>query len=460
MMLQPAFAVHSFCRRAWSVCSLAGCLLLCACSGAQTAASRGGDGITSYDLPSSPAASQPSYSTAGTPPAASPNTGQGYAAPSYSGGYAGGGATAAPSYGEPQSQAPGYAAPAPTYAPTPAPTYAPSYQQSQPQPAAGSSAIAPAWRPLADRLAADGLSGPRVDALLATLSATPTQSPMGRKMRELYNRKFFPKPPSTAPAALYYKGVLTDANVQLCRQFVAQNKRAFDQAEARFGVPSSVAVSLLFVETRLGKVLADVPENAFYTLASMSVTRQPSDIPDWLPRMPGYQEHLDWFAEIMPKRADWAYKEVKALVEHMLRDNIDPHHLPSSIYGAVGLCQFMPSNIATYGADGDGDGKVDLFTIPDAVASLSNYLAKHGWKPGLPRTRQHQILMAYNHAAIYANTILALSDMINGAPSPEAAAKPAPAAAGKPAAAKAGKAVPAKAAKPVSKAPRPVKSAN
>lgn len=445
MMLQPAFAVHSFCRRAWSVCGLAGCLLLCACSGAQTAASRGGDGITSYDLPSSPAA---------TPPAAPSNTAQGYATPNYSGGYAGGsngaGTTAAPSYGEPQSQAPGYAAP---------------YQQSQPQPAAGSAAIAPAWRPLADRLAADGLSGPRVDALLATLSATPTQSPMGRKMRELYNRKFFPKPPSTAPAALYYKGVLTDANVQLCRQFVAQNKRAFDQAEARFGVPSSIAVSLLFVETRLGKVLADVPENAFYTLASMSVTRQPSDIPDWLPRMPGYQEHLDWFAEIMPKRADWAYKEVKALVEHMLRDNIDPHHLPSSIYGAVGLCQFMPSNIATYGADGDGDGKVDLFTIPDAVASLSNYLAKHGWKPGLPRTRQHQILMAYNHAAIYANTILALSDMINGAPSPEASAKPAPATAGKPAPAKTGKAAPAKAAKPAaakpaSKAPKPVKPTN
>ncbi|WP_300554622.1 lytic murein transglycosylase [Desulfovibrio sp.] len=469
MMLQPAFAVHSFCRRAWSVCGLAGCLLLCACSGAQTAASRGGDGITSYDLPSSPAASQPSYSPAGAPPAAPSNTAQGYATPNYSGGYAGGsngaGTTAAPSYGGPQSQAPGYAAPAPTYAPSPAPTYTPSYQQSQPQPAAGSAVIAPAWRPLADRLAADGLSGPRVDALLATLSATPTQSPMGRKMRELYNRKFFPKPPSTAPAALYYKGVLTDANVQLCRQFVAQNKRAFDQAEARFGVPSSIAVSLLFVETRLGKVLADVPENAFYTLASMSVTRQPSDIPDWLPRMPGYQEHLDWFAEIMPKRADWAYKEVKALVEHMLRDNIDPHHLPSSIYGAVGLCQFMPSNIATYGADGDGDGKVDLFTIPDAVASLSNYLAKHGWKPGLPRTRQHQILMAYNHAAIYANTILALSDMINGAPSPEASAKPAPATAGKPAPAKTGKAAPAKAAKPAaakpaSKAPKPVKPTN
>lgn len=473
MMLQPAFAVHSFCRRAWSVCSLAGCLLLCACSGAQTAAPRGGDGIASYDLPPSPTASQQPYSAAGAAPAASSSSAQGGATPSYSGGYPGGysgdsngtGTTAAPSYGEPQSQAPGYAAPVPSYAP--APTYTPSYQQSQPQPATGSAAVAPAWRPLAERLAADGLSGPRVDALLASFNATPTQSPMGRKMRELYNRKFFPKPPSTAPAALYYKGVLTDANVQLCRQFVAQNKRAFDQAEARFGVPSSIAVSLLFVETRLGKVLADVPENAFFTLASMSVTRQPSDIPDWLPRMPGYQEHLDWFAEIMPKRADWAYKEVKALVEHMLRDNIDPHHLPSSIYGAVGLCQFMPSNIATYGADGDGDGKVDLFTIPDAVASLSNYLAKHGWKPGLPRTRQHQLLMAYNHASIYANTILALSDMINGAPSPEAAAKAAPAA-GKAAPAKNAKAVPAKVGKPAAakpaakaaKAPKPAKPAN
>jgi len=118
----------------------------------------------------------------------------------------------------------------------------------------------PCGSPLAARLAADGLSGPRVNALLATLNPTPTQSPMGRKMRELYNRKFFPKPPSTAPAALYYKGVLTEANVQLCRQFVAQNKRAFDQANARYGVPPSIAVSLLFVETRLGKVLADVPE--------------------------------------------------------------------------------------------------------------------------------------------------------------------------------------------------------
>lgn len=39
---------------------------------------------------------------------------------------------------------------------------------------AGNGAVAPAWRPLAERLAADGLAGPRVDVLLSTLAARPS----------------------------------------------------------------------------------------------------------------------------------------------------------------------------------------------------------------------------------------------------------------------------------------------
>lgn len=130
-------------------------------------------------------------------------------------------------------------------------------------------AVASAWKDLSRRLAADGISGPRVDALLAGLPATPTQSPMGRKIKALYNRKFFPAPPSDKPQAQYYKGVVTDANARLCRQFITANSKAFRQAEQRYGVPSSIAAALLFVETRLGKVLGDTSENAFYTLVSL-----------------------------------------------------------------------------------------------------------------------------------------------------------------------------------------------
>ena len=277
-------------------------------------------------------------------------------------------------------------------------------------------ALASCWQPLAARLKADGLSGPRVDALLATLAPTPTQSPMGRKIRELYRRRFLPRPPSAKPAPLYYKGVVTEANAALCRDFIAEHRAAFTAADARYGVSPAIAASLLFVETRLGKVLGDVAENAFYTLASMAVSTTPESISHWLAQLPGYQKHLPWLQETLHKRADWAYAETRALLAHMLRDHVPPERLPGSIYGAVGLCQFMPSNISTYGADGDGDGRVDLFTAPDAIASLAHYLARHGWKAGLSRVRQHSLLMTYNHSRTYANTILALSDLVANAP--------------------------------------------
>lgn len=271
--------------------------------------------------------------------------------------------------------------------------------------------IAPAWHGLRNRLAQSGLKGPAVDGLLAQLASEPTQAPMGRKISELYQKRFFPKP-KTAATQKYYKGVITVANAQLCRNFIAEHQAAFLAAQKRYGVSPAIASALLFVETRLGKVLADVPENAFYTLASMAVSTEPEDISQWLPKLKDYSQHLPWIRETMAKRADWAYNETRALVEHMLRDNIAPQSLPSSIYGAVGLCQFMPSNISIYAADGDGDGRVDLFNVPDAIASLANYLARHGWKAGIPRERQHKLLMTYNHSTVYANTILALADLV------------------------------------------------
>lgn len=282
-----------------------------------------------------------------------------------------------------------------------------------------SAGIAPVWSGLKEKLARDGVSGPEVNALLALLPAQPTQDPMGRKIRELYRNNFVPGARKKISPDTWYKGVVTEANAQLCRNYIREHEAAFRQAENRYGVSPAIASSLLFVETRLGKVLADVPENAFYILASMAVCDKPSDISQWLPKMPDYAKHMDWLGETMRKRSQWAYAEVLALIRHMIKDRIPPSRLPGSIYGAVGLCQFMPSNISVYGADGDGDGVVDLFNPPDAIASLASYLAKHGWKAGLDRARQHKLLMTYNHSQVYANTILALSELVEGrAPGP------------------------------------------
>ena len=275
---------------------------------------------------------------------------------------------------------------------------------------AQSAELAPVWQDLRERLAQDGVAGARVDALLATLPAIPTQSPMGRKMLALYKKAFFPKP--RIQKTDYYKGVVTKANAQTCLDYLHSHRAAFEAARTRYGVPCEIAVALLFVETRLGTVLADVPENALYTLASMAVSRTPDMISQWLPKMRGVKKRMAWLEKKMPGRADWAYNEVRALIRYMLDNDIAPENMPSSIYGAVGLCQFMPSNIAIYGADGDGDGRIDLFTIEDATASLACYLAKHGWKACISLDNMHALLMKYNHSKVYANTILALAELI------------------------------------------------
>jgi len=57
----------------------------------------------------------------------------------------------------------------------------------------------------------------------------------------------------------------------------------------------------------------------------------------------------------------------------------------SSYAGAIGLPQFMPSSIRSYAIDGDGDGRIDLrLSTKDAIASVGNFMKKHGWQPGMP----------------------------------------------------------------------------
>jgi membrane-bound lytic murein transglycosylase B len=57
----------------------------------------------------------------------------------------------------------------------------------------------------------------------------------------------------------------------------------------------------------------------------------------------------------------------------------------SSYAGAIGLPQFMPGSIRNFAVDGDGDGRIDLKqSTKDAIASVGNFMKKHGWQPGMP----------------------------------------------------------------------------
>ncbi len=294
------------------------------------------------------------------------------------------------------------------------------------------------WNSLSVRLQKDGVDAARTQELFSRLNTPRTLVPMGAKIKELYSAQFLPrktfKPAKTAKPRQnsqlertlgvpgpWYKDVVTRANAALCLDFIRTNCAAFRQAQRVYGVPPEIGAALLFVETRLGRVLGR--ENAFYSLASMAVTRSPETIADYLDDLPGIRARKAWVRTRMNEKADWAYDELKALLEYCFANGIDPYSVPGSIYGAIGMCQFMPSNLPRYAADGDSDGIINIFEAPDAIASLSRYLKENGWKRGMTQQAQAKVLFRYNKSTTYANTILALARYITFLEHPSLARK-------------------------------------
>ena len=58
-------------------------------------------------------------------------------------------------------------------------------------------------------------------------------------------------------------------------------------------------------------------------------------------------------------------------------------HTGTSTAGAQGLMQFMPATWASYGVDGDGDGRADIHSDADSIFSAANYLTASGVSAGV-----------------------------------------------------------------------------
>ena len=96
------------------------------------------------------------------------------------------------------------------------------------------------------------------------------------------------------------------------------------------------------------------------------------------------------------------------------REEMDPASIPGSYAGAMGIPQFMPSNIRTLAKDGNNDGRIDLFNHADAISSVANYLKHYGWRPGIDDKKAYKVLLRYNYSKYYANTIIKISKLLKG----------------------------------------------
>lgn len=83
------------------------------------------------------------------------------------------------------------------------------------------------------------------------------------------------------------------------------------------------------------------------------------------------------------RRRDYFRSELFNTLRIVQRGDIAPDRLVGSWAGAFGHTQFMPSTFLRIAVDGDGDGRRDIVgSVPDALASTANYLAKAGWVAG------------------------------------------------------------------------------
>jgi membrane-bound lytic murein transglycosylase B len=81
------------------------------------------------------------------------------------------------------------------------------------------------------------------------------------------------------------------------------------------------------------------------------------------------------------RRGDYFRKELLGALLILYEGHVSLSRMKGSWAGAMGPFQFMPSSYRHYAVDADGDGRINIWgSVPDALASAANYLAKAGWK--------------------------------------------------------------------------------
>ncbi len=214
-------------------------------------------------------------------------------------------------------------------------------------------------------------------------------------------------------ARLDYDQFLRPQRIAKARGYLDTHAADLDAAHERYGVAPEVITAILLVETNLGGMHGR--QSVFNILATMAALEDLEVRESFWTTMPTEKRiSRQKFNVKADRKSRWAYLELKALLKYVSREDLDPLALRGSYAGAMGFCQFMPSNALKLGVDGNGDGRVDLYAHADAIASVGNYLRYHGWRPELSRKKRYQVILKYNYSKPYANTILKIADKLKG----------------------------------------------
>lgn len=160
------------------------------------------------------------------------------------------------------------------------------------------------------------------------------------------------RPGEAKPWYEYRKIFITDKRIRDGIAFMKEWRYSLEDAYRETGVNPEIITAIIGVETGYGANMGKYEVlDALYTL--------------------GFN---------YPKRGKYFRSEFANFVKLADREGWGYRDKLGSYAGAMGMCQFMPSNYLRLTTDFDHDGKVDLFRSPvDAIGSVAKYFQKSGW---------------------------------------------------------------------------------
>ncbi len=172
--------------------------------------------------------------------------------------------------------------------------------------------------------------------------------------------------PPTVPTAknwrAYRERFIESRRIDAGTQFWQTYESALTRAEQTYGVPAEMIVGIIGVETFYGQNMGNFRVLDALTTLTLNF---PATHPRAAERQAFFKSELGHF-----------------LVQAHSQGNTST---TGSFAGAMGWPQFMPSSVAKFAVDFDGDGRIDLRNSPvDAIGSVAHYFKAFGWQTGMP----------------------------------------------------------------------------
>lgn len=206
-----------------------------------------------------------------------------------------------------------------------------------------------------------------------------------------------------------YDNFLSPYSIHLAKQFSRQWKTILKRASNKFDVDREVLISILLVETGIGRVLGNYPVISIFSSILVENHNQKNGYNPQSAAM----VYDSYRIKRLRKKASWAHKELVAFLQMVRKNQHNPFKIKGSFAGAFGIPQFLPSSYLKWGYDSDKNGSVNLYLIPDAVYSVANYLKAHGWKKGLHHVSNRQVIRKYNNSRLYVDAVLGVAEKMN-----------------------------------------------